>query len=123
MGELKLTYTPPSIKGKEEIITGINPENCFLQLLEDRLHYRVMYEFEQYIDFDNKALGREIVKVNHTIATKKENVVGVERWRNKHCWHVGININGFSDDIRMIFLKFEDATKVYDSMYEWLFKK
>lgn len=98
-----------------------NIEECYIELLEDHLRYKVIFWADEPIIYNDIESGWEPVLNDYDIVAMKEKISGVEKSYTKDKkWAVYIIITGFANDIKVYSKSKTTATILFDKIHNWL---
>ena len=105
--------------------------DAFVELHEDRMHYKVKFKADEPKDREDESLGWEEVNTCWERIVFKERISGVEieyiqatanNDNKENRWCVVICMTGFKDDIKVFFEKEPPAREFLKQISDWLFK-
>lgn len=103
---------------------------AFIELREDRLHYKVEFKAKEMKDKEDESLGWEQVNTCWERIVQRERICGIEieyvaaTAQNKNHadrWCVQINMMGYSGDVKVWFLEENAAREFLKQMTDWIF--
>jgi len=96
-------------------------KDCFIELFDDHLRYRVCFYADEPIINDDTESGWEQSYNDFDITAMKRSISGVEKSFTKDKkWGVYILVSGFSNDIKVYSKTQTVAQQLFDKIYNWL---
>jgi hypothetical protein len=117
---IKIPFTPITLKHQKPT----EVKECFVELHENRLRFRLEMIADESKDENDESLGNNIDVQNYfDIRCKKQNIAGVElRLTIDLKWGIYIHLDGFATDVRIYFKSKTKAEEMFNKIDEWLFK-
>lgn len=97
--------------------------NCFLELTDTHIQYKVHFLATEPVDENDKGLGLQENVINYfDIIALKGNIAGVElsvTVKGKR-WCVAVIISGFGSDLKVYFRTKESAEELFTKIKSWV---
>lgn len=114
---MRINFSP--IKLKNQNPTEI--QDCYIELLEDRLIYHVRFFAIEPVDENDSSLGESnVFNASKTVAMKSH-IAGIEKaYTTSKRWGVYVMVSGFAGDIKVIFKTEDKANELWNHLNNWL---
>lgn len=97
-------------------------KGCELHLNEDHVKYIMKFQAEEPKDINDHDLGWETVPNDFEIIALKKNIAGIEKALilKPRRWEIAIIVAGFPNDLKLFFLKQEEAQDIFNKIQSYL---
>lgn len=96
-------------------------QECYVELLDDRMVYHIRFFADEPVDENDKSLGTKNVFNAFKTVAMKSHIAGFEKtYTTSKKWGVYIMIIGFASDIKVFFKKEEEATDFFEKINTWI---
>ena len=97
-------------------------KGCELHLNEDHVKYIIRFQADEPKDMNDHDLGWESAPSDFEIIALKKNIAGIEKalTLKPRRWQIAIIVTGFANDLKLYFLKQEEAQDIFDKIQTYL---
>lgn len=120
MKENKILITAFDLKYQKEV----ENEEFYLELLPDRIKFRINFNASEPIDKNDADLGWHREQTNSTMIAKKDAITCIDLTysQDPEKWGIYISISGCDSDIKFFFEKEIEAIETFRKIEQWLFE-
>jgi hypothetical protein len=104
--------------------TNIRTSECFIELFDDCLHWKMDFDADEPIDDNDLTLGIESIRNSIDVWVDKFSISAIEKsFKDNKKWAVYIIVIGMATDIVTYYNSETSATILYDRLIKWKFNK
>lgn len=116
---IRIEFAPINLANQ----TIVESRECFIELHEKYLRYRIEFFADEYKDDDDRILGEETIYNNFDIIALKQHIAGLRKsFTLDKKWAVQISVSGFATDINIYSKKQSTAQEQFGILQDWLLK-